>query len=169
MHQLTGRKSQRQYAQAQGSSPSTNTLPVDLGAALFSGAHDSWAHHPLSFPDMTSALHQHALVHPALHAQLPVSCRGKLGSRRCLIDGPSHYSLSLGHFRTASISSPAPDPRSCCSTSKPSGDSRNHSTFAPSGGQHGNSKSRRLDHLYFQLQYTPLFHSLRRQFGTVRL
>ncbi|KAI2810308.1 RNA-binding protein with multiple splicing 2, partial [Blomia tropicalis] len=44
---------------------------LDLGAALFSGAHDSWAPHPLSFPDMTSALHSHALVHPALHAQLP--------------------------------------------------------------------------------------------------
>ncbi|KAH9389119.1 RNA-binding protein with multiple splicing 2 [Tyrophagus putrescentiae] len=45
---------------------------LDLGAALFSGAHDSWAPHPMSFPEMTSALHSHAaLVHPALHAQLP--------------------------------------------------------------------------------------------------
>ncbi|UXI18412.1 mitochondrial F1F0-ATP synthase subunit c/ATP9/proteolipid, partial [Sarcoptes scabiei] len=45
---------------------------LDLSAALFSGPHDSWAPHPLSFPEMTSALHSHAaLVHPALHAQLP--------------------------------------------------------------------------------------------------
>jgi hypothetical protein len=46
---------------------------VELGAALFSGAHDGWAHHPLSFTEIPSALHSHALVHPALHAQLPVS------------------------------------------------------------------------------------------------
>jgi hypothetical protein len=44
---------------------------LELGAALFSGAHDGWAHHPLSFTEIPSALHSHALVHPALHAQLP--------------------------------------------------------------------------------------------------
>jgi hypothetical protein len=48
-------------------------IKVELGAALFSGAHDGWAHHPLSFTEIPSALHSHALVHPALHAQLPVS------------------------------------------------------------------------------------------------
>ena len=53
-------------------------MQVDLGAALFSGSHDSWAPHPLSFPEMTSALHSHALVHPALHAQLPVSGFGPM-------------------------------------------------------------------------------------------
>jgi hypothetical protein len=48
-------------------------MKVELGAALFSGAHDGWAHHPLSFTEIPTALHTHALVHPALHAQLPVS------------------------------------------------------------------------------------------------
>ena len=43
---------------------------------MFSNPHDSWATpHPLSFPEMntSAALHSAAaLVHPALHAQLPV-------------------------------------------------------------------------------------------------
>ncbi|CAG2110782.1 unnamed protein product, partial [Medioppia subpectinata] len=43
---------------------------LELGAALFSGAHDGWAHHPLSFTEMPSAFNQH-VIHPALHAQLP--------------------------------------------------------------------------------------------------
>jgi len=46
---------------------------LELGAALFSGGHDGWPHHPLSYTDIpvTSALHSATLVHPALHAQLP--------------------------------------------------------------------------------------------------
>lgn len=44
---------------------------VELGAALFN-AHDGWAHHPLSFTEMPNAFNSH-VIHPALHAQLPVS------------------------------------------------------------------------------------------------
>ncbi|CAG2168883.1 unnamed protein product, partial [Oppiella nova] len=43
---------------------------LELGAALFSGAHDGWAHHPLSFTEMPNAFNSH-VIHPALHAQLP--------------------------------------------------------------------------------------------------
>ncbi|XP_076333165.1 protein couch potato-like isoform X2 [Tachypleus tridentatus] len=45
-----------------------------IGAALFPGVHDGWSPHHLSYAEVpvSSALHPPALLHPALHAQLPV-------------------------------------------------------------------------------------------------
>lgn len=50
-------------------------VPEEIGAALLPGAHDGWPHHPLSYAEVpvTTTLHTAALMHPALHAQLPVS------------------------------------------------------------------------------------------------
>ncbi|XP_067136177.1 protein couch potato-like isoform X2 [Centruroides vittatus] len=44
-----------------------------IGAALLPAAHDGWPHLPLSYAEVpvSSALHTAALMHPALHAQLP--------------------------------------------------------------------------------------------------
>lgn len=49
----------------------------EIGAALLPGTHDGWPHHPLSYAEVpvTTTLHTAALMHPALHAQLPVSRR----------------------------------------------------------------------------------------------
>ncbi|XP_049525705.1 uncharacterized protein LOC119456329 isoform X4 [Dermacentor silvarum] len=46
----------------------------EIGAALLPGTHDGWPHHPLSYAEVpvTTTLHTAALMHPALHAQLPV-------------------------------------------------------------------------------------------------
>lgn len=45
----------------------------EIGAALLPGTHDGWPHHPLSYAEVpvTTTLHTAALMHPALHAQLP--------------------------------------------------------------------------------------------------
>ncbi|KAM7315695.1 protein couch potato [Ixodes scapularis] len=49
----------------------------EIGAALLPGAHDGWPHHPLSYAEVpvTTTLHTAALMHPALHAQLPSGAR----------------------------------------------------------------------------------------------
>ncbi|KAJ8898535.1 hypothetical protein PR048_003895 [Dryococelus australis] len=49
---------------------------ADLGAPFFPGAPDLW-HHPLAYSaaaELPAAALQHALVHPALHPQVPVGC-----------------------------------------------------------------------------------------------
>ncbi|XP_022238525.1 protein couch potato-like isoform X2 [Limulus polyphemus] len=65
----------------QQSPPAAATYPTllhpvtgqEIGAALLPGVHDGWSPHPLSYAEVpvTSALHSPALLHPALHAQLP--------------------------------------------------------------------------------------------------
>ncbi|XP_076322773.1 protein couch potato-like isoform X2 [Tachypleus tridentatus] len=65
----------------QQSPPAAATYPTllhpvtgQIGATLLPGVHDGWSPHPLSYAEVpvTSGLHSPALLHPALHAQLPV-------------------------------------------------------------------------------------------------
>ncbi|XP_023226903.1 RNA-binding protein with multiple splicing 2-like isoform X2 [Centruroides sculpturatus] len=65
----------------QSSPPAGGTHPTlvpaltghEIGAALLPAVHDGWPHHPLSYAEVpvSSAIPTAALVHPALHAQLP--------------------------------------------------------------------------------------------------
>lgn len=48
---------------------------AEIGAALLPATHEGWPHLSLSYAEVpvSTALHTAALMHPALHAQLPVS------------------------------------------------------------------------------------------------
>lgn len=53
----------------------SSPTPAEIGAALLPATHEGWPHLSLSYAEVpvSTALHTAALMHPALHAQLPVS------------------------------------------------------------------------------------------------